>query len=248
MRHIVFIAALSLASACATTPDSADELARANSEARGGAATIEAVRGIDIELTVQEGDMNLEAHYRANREGCMRIDVSAGGAVVFTEALTQTGGWNKSPDMAAPAPNSDAGNAALRHGVEGPLKLFGLHEFAARGHRLARMPDETIDGALFHRLDAAYSDGYRAELYLDPQTHLIARIREHKPLHVDIDPTAKRIETRLSDYRPAAGVLYPFLSEEVDLETGEVVSRNRIARLEANTEEALSVCASQPPA
>ncbi|MBL8549984.1 MAG: hypothetical protein JNJ73_08350 [Hyphomonadaceae bacterium] len=250
MPCLLALGALALAG-CATTahaPASPEErLAMANAEARGGIAAIGAVEAIDIRLRMHEGALDLTGHYRANRSGCMRIDVAIDGNVVFTEALGRNGGWHMTRNMEREAPNTEAGNAALRHGVESPTRLFGLNEYGARGHQLSLGSPETIDGALYQRLDVEYKDGYRAALFLDPQTHLVMRVRETKPLHVDEDATAKRVETRLSDYREVAGVFFPFRSEEVDLDTGETLSTTEIASLGVNTDEALAICSSPPP-
>ena len=75
------------------------------------------------------------------------------------------------------------------------MRLIGLHEFPARGHRLRFVGPVTLDGTAFLRLDAAYDDGYAAEFYLDPDGKLVRRMREHKPMHLDVDPTRLRIET-----------------------------------------------------
>jgi len=220
----------------------------ANSTARGGARAIEAVRAIDLQLQIHEDGVTLQGHYRANRDGCMRIDVILDGRRVFTEALGSASSWHMSASDTTPRLNSTDGTAALRHGVEHPLRLYGLHEFGRRGQRLELGASETLDGARYDRVDAIYRDGYRAELYLDPATHLVQRMREHKPLHVDVDPTARQLETRYSDYRAVAGVLFPFRSEELFLDSGEIASWSEVQQLQVNTIEALAICSSAPPA
>lgn len=247
--RIMILSALALAG-CATAPVASspeEQLAMANVEARGGVAAIGAVEAVDIRLVNQEGDVEILGHYRANRDGCMRIDVSIGGNVVFSEALGRDGGWSMSRNMEREARNSEAANAQLRHGVEHPMRLFGLNEFPARGHHLALGAPETFDEAAHQRLDVTYTDGYRIALFLDPASHLVTRTREAKPMHVDQDPTLKRIETRFSDYREVAGVLFPFRSEEYDLDSGDKLSTTEIASIAVNTPEALAICSSPPP-
>jgi len=244
---VAAVALLAAAGTACVGPWTAERVAADNSSARGGARAIEAVRAIDLQLEIHEGGLTLQGHYRANRDGCMRIDVNLDGLRVFTEALGSAASWHMSADDRVPLPNSEQGTAALRHGIEHPLRLYGLHEFVARGQRLELGQTVTLDGARYERVDAVYRDGYRAELYLDPRTHLVQRMREHKPMHVDVDPHAQRIETRFSDYRAVAGVLFPFRSEEFDLGSGKIASWSEVQQFQVNTTEALAVCTSAPP-
>ena len=47
----------------------------------------------------------------------------------------------------------------------------------------------TIGETTYDRFTVVYRDGYTAEVYLDPTTHLIAKMREQKPMHLAIDST-----------------------------------------------------------
>lgn len=240
---------MTLASAACETmsPPDALELARRNSEARGGASAIERVRGVDLWLDMREGETRVRGHYVANRDGCMRIDIYDRDARVFTEAMTPDGGWNVGAVASEVQENSARGAAALRHSIESPFRLFGLHEFPGRGHRLSSGEATTIDARNYFRLDVTYADGYVAELYLSRSDALIERMRERKPAHVDANPSVRRIETQVSDYREVAGVRFPFLTQEIDIDTLETVSSARVERLMVNTPEALSVCETEPP-
>lgn len=63
--------------------------------------------------------------------------------------------------------------AALRHGVELPGHLFGLHELRPRGHRLELVGREKVEGINYHVLHVTLADGYNTTLYLDPNSWLI---------------------------------------------------------------------------
>ncbi len=60
--------------------------------------------------------------------------------------------------------------AALRHGVELPGKLFGLHELKARGRRIELDGREKIEGVNYYVLRLTLNDGYRTTLYINPKT------------------------------------------------------------------------------
>ncbi|MBI1186352.1 MAG: hypothetical protein GC206_03340 [Alphaproteobacteria bacterium] len=240
---------MTLASAaCETmTPPEPLELARRNSEARGGAAAIERIRAVELWLDMRDGDTRVRGHYLANREGCVRIDVYERNARVFTEAMTSEGGWNVGAVASEVQANSASGAAALRHGMESPFRLYGLHEYPRRGHRLSSGEPVTIDARNYYRLDVTYTDGYTAEFYLSRGDALVERMRERAPAHLDANPSARRIETLVSDYRDVSGVRIPFITEEIDIDTLETLSSVRVERFLVNTPDALGVCETEPP-
>jgi hypothetical protein len=215
---------------------SLDELIARHTAARGGAAAIEAVHGIAIELLIVEPTFQVDGRYVATRNGQMRIDAFQDGQQVFTEALDGAHGWSWSPGAASPTDGSAQGNAALRHGIEFPFKLYGLHELQGRGHRLELLGRQKLDGIDYYQLRLTLDDGFQVQYFLNPDTWLIERSRESRALHVDIDPRPQWIETVFSDYRPAAGVLYPWHQVERKLDSGEVLSTGTVTAIEINPE------------
>ena len=129
---------------------------------------------------------------------------------------------------------SPAASAALRRGIEFPGKLYGLHELAGRGHKLELAGRENIDGIDYYAIRATMDDGFKATFYIDPNTWLITRRRDVRPLHIDIDATPTTIEHRSSDFRKVDGVMYAFHSEEVDLQTGKVLETTTVKEIRVN--------------
>ena len=112
-----------------------DDVIERNTSAMGGRAAIEAIHSIEINLHITDPGFEVDGIYHAARPGRMRIEVQAGGKQVFTEAFDGQQGW-QSHDQSEPEPASPKAAAALRHGVELPGKLFGLHEMKQRGHKI----------------------------------------------------------------------------------------------------------------
>lgn len=209
---------------CTTSSDSLslDELVERNTDAMGGRAAIEAVQSIQIDLHIKDPSFEVDGTYYAARPGKMRIDVSAKGKHVFTEAFNGQSGWQwegKGEQKAA----TEKGTAALRHGIELPGKLLGLHELKARGHRLQSIGREQIGGINYYVLQLILQDGYTVSLYIDPNSWLVTRRRDVRPLHVDVDPTPATIEQVSSDFRDVNGVKFPFATTETDLNTGKLL-------------------------
>lgn len=223
---VLLTAGLMVVGAGSPVDESLDGLVAANTAARGGPAAIEAVHSLQIDVRIVEPSFAVDAIYRAARDGSMRVDVYDGnGRRVYTEVLEGGRAWSQAAGDDAPVKATGSeGTAALRHGVESPLKLCGLHELTRRGHRLDLRGREVVDGVDYFVLRAVFDDGYETLYYLHPVTALIDRERQYRALHVDADPHPHWIETRYEDYRPVAGVLFPFRQVESRLDTGEVLA------------------------
>lgn len=218
---------------CSRPYSEVDQVIDRNIKAMGGRAAIAAINSIEIDLHIVDPGFEVDGVYRAARPGRMRIDVMAGGKHVFTEAFNgeRAWQWNGQGD---PVDESPQATAALRHGVELPGKLFGLHELRERGHQIRLVGRETLDGIKYFVLEVRLADGYFTSLYVDPKTWLVSRRRDVRPPHVDIDPTPTTIEARSSDFRKVSGVMFPFASADVDVGTGKVLESATVREIKVN--------------
>jgi len=232
--HRLIVLPMLFAAACAPRGESVESLIEKHTAARGGRGAIEAVERISIVFALQEPTFEVDGRYVADRTGRMRVDILADGRRVFTEAFDGSRGWQLEQDATSATPASAQGTVALRHGVESPFKLFGLHELAARGHRIDCCDDETLDGVRYHVLQVRFADGQVAGYYLSPKTLLIDRERRLRALHVDVDPTPILIETQHLDYRSVAGVMYPFRQIEREVASGRVLSTMVVESIKVN--------------
>jgi len=221
-------------SGCERAPQTVDEVIERNTEAMGGRAALEAVNSIEVDLHIVDPDFEVDGKYRAARPGRMRIDVMAGGKHVYTEAFNGDRGWQWKGEGAAIQEESPKATAALRHGVELPGKLFGLHELRQRGHRVDLASREKIDGTDYYALRITLNDGYTTTLYVDPRSWLITRRRDVQPLHVDVDPSSTTIESRFSHFRKMDGVLFAFAGTDIDLATGKVLETTSVRSIKVN--------------
>ncbi len=220
---------------CEQRLPSLDRVVNKNANATGGREAIEAIKSIEVDLHIVDPGFAADGIYRATRTGKMRIDIMMGSEHVFTEACNGTRGWEWRGKGEA-VDCSPAATAALRHGVELPGKLFGLHEMQARGHGVELRANQEIEGNDYHVLRLAFADGYSTSLYVDTKSGLITRRREVRALHVEIDPTPTTIETQSSDFRRVAGVMFSFANVEVDLKSGRVLERTTVRSVKVNPE------------
>jgi hypothetical protein len=213
---------------------SVDEIIERNAQAMGGRVAIEAVKSIQVDLHIVDHDFEVDGKYQAARPGRMRIDILADDKHVYTEAFDGDRGWKwkgKGNDVEEESPKAIA---ALRHGVELPGKLFGLHELRQRGHRVDLATREAIDGTNYYVLRITLTDGYTTILYVDPNSWLITRRRDVRPLHVDVDPTPTTIESRFSDFQKVDGVLFAFATTDLDLATQRILETTTVRSIKLN--------------
>ena len=221
-------------SGCNRTAPTIREVIELNTKAMGGLAAIEAVQSIEVNLHIVDPDFQVDGIYRAVRPGRMRIDIMAAGKPVYAEGFNGERAWQWQEGNNEPVEESPAATAALRHGIELPGKLFGLHELQKRGHRVELAEREMIDGINYYVLRVTFSDGHQTGLYVDPKSWLITRRRDKRPLHPDIDAKPTTIETRTSDFRSVAGVNFGFASVDTDLSTGKVLETTTVRSIKVN--------------
>ena len=109
-----------------------------------------------------------------------------------------------------------------------------MHELRPRGHRIELVGREKVDGINYHVLRITLSDGYSTTLYLDPDSWLITRRRDVRPLHPDVDPTPTTIENKMTDFRRVGDLLYPFASTDTDLATGKIIETTTVRSITLN--------------
>lgn len=229
---ILLAAAIGLAG-CDRQPLTIDKLIERHVQAVGGRAALEAIHSIRFDLHIADPGFEVDGAYVAARPGWMRIDITANGQRVYTEALHVTRGWQWK-GKGEPITESARATAALRHGVELPGHLFGLHELRQRGHRIEFVGREKVEGTKYHVLRVTFSDGFTTALYLDPTSWLITRRRDVRPLHPDVDPTPTTIENKMSDYRRVGDLLFPFASTDTDLATGKTLEKTTVRSITLN--------------
>ena len=113
-------------------------------------------------------------------------------------------------------------------------KLFGLHELRLRGHKMKSIGREQIDTIKYHVLQLILKDGYSVSLYVDPNSWLVTRRRDVRPLHVDVDPRPTTIEQVSSDFHDVNGVKFPFATAETDLNTGRLLESTIMKSVKIN--------------
>lgn len=225
------------ASACEKQELSLADVISRHTEARGGADALDRVNSAAIEVEITENGQTFPIRYYAvaDPRPLARVDVVIDGQRVYSEGVDSAGVWLWPADEAEARASVAEGSAnALIHGVES--NLVGLHRFEQRGHKLALMPRDTIDGVAYYVIETTFSTGHKTYFYIDPESWMIARKRDERAYHPDADETKQRVESRFSDFQKTDGVLYSNRNEDIDLNTGETLSTNRVLSRAINPE------------
>lgn len=137
---------------------------------------------------------------------------------------------------------TDAPGAALRHTAYFDDALVMSLE---PGWILELTGTERIGDRDTWRLRVTYPDGFVNESFVDKETWLLIGRRFTAPVHAfGASVTGQAI---IGDYRPVAGVLFPFSLREVDLATGEQMDAFTWQTIEANVPLDLAVFSPPPP-
>jgi hypothetical protein len=182
------------------------------------------VHSLLVYVEIVEGGQTLGGPYAANTDGMVRVDVYAGGKLVGSEGVDKAGVWNLGKNGPEPSLATGAANA-LTHGAEN--HLFGWHRFAERGHRLALMPAQVIEGVTYPVVEVRYSTGHVSYFYVDPVSWQAVRRRDERAYHPDNDQTKQQIESRFFDFVAVDGVVASHRSVDIDLATGKTLSSGR---------------------
>ncbi len=215
----------------AAKPLTLAEIVRRNTRARGGAAALDRMHSVLMDVAIEEGGQHLNGRYAANIAGLVRVDIYVGGKFAGAEGIDSAGVWTWGKNGPEPSVAAGAANA-LQHGAED--KLYGWNHFPERGHKLALMPSQILDGTPYHVVEVRYSTGHVSYFYVDPKSWQAVRRRDERAFHPDVDQTKQRVETRYSDFRSVAGVIAPHADADIDLATGKVLARHPVLRRQVN--------------
>jgi len=211
-----------------------DEVISRHTAAVGGRRALEAVHSVSFTLRITEPHSAIDAVYVADRQGRMRIDVYAGGQRRYSEGYDGRAAWAWHHGAIQGEAESAAATAALRHGVQLPGKLFGLHELRGRGIAIDLAGREALAGTDYFVLRLTFPDGFATHLYVNPETFLIERQRDRRAVHPDLDARATWLETQYSDFRTVGGTVHAFRDQQIDVRTGEVLSTTDVRSLQVN--------------
>ena len=188
----------------AAEPATADEVVARYLQAHGGLAAWDALHTLEVKGTFTEFSEEAPFTLRRRRPAAYRFETRMLGSDVV-EAFDDGAGWNRNPlggfDWALAMTPDETTAAWTEAEFDSPLVRW-----REKGHKVELAGRDDLDGRPVYRLEVTRQDGARESWLLDAETFLEAgRIA---PV-VDFGaPFVQKIY--YSDFRPVAGVMFPF--------------------------------------
>jgi len=192
---------LSLASSPGIAQD-ANEILKKMIDAMGGRKVLESVRDTTLtgtwEMTQMGGSGNLTMYQKEPNK--MRWDGEMMGMVI-TMAYDGATAWWLNPQTGAREDMAESMAEDFKRGAMGNDTLLDPAKF---GISFAYKGKETINNKDYFVLEETYSDGYKATLYIDPETNLPYKVKSKS---MGSSGTEVESESVMSDYRKIDGVM-----------------------------------------
>ena len=183
----------------------ADELAAKNIEARGGSASLAAVKDVrrSGQLIYNGGQFTLGVVETRQRPDSIREEATLQG-LTQVEAYDGKDGWKIDPFQGRKDPertSPDDWKGLIENAqIGGPLE-----DYKARGATLEYAGTEDIDGTAAHKLKLTQKNGDLQYVYLDPDYFLEIRIESQR----SVRGVKQTVITDLGEYEKVADVFWP---------------------------------------
>jgi hypothetical protein len=185
---------------------SAEELADKNVQARGGAAALSAMKSLRLtgRMIVNGGQFELAFVQTVLRPGFVRNEATVQG-LTQVQAWNGMEGWQIDPFQGRKDPERLSADD-VKSLVETAADFDGpLVDWRAKGHVLAYLGTEDIDGTLAHKIRLTRRNGDTEVVWLDPDMFLEIRLLSQR-----IERGSKvETEVDMGDYEQVSGVLLP---------------------------------------
>lgn len=229
---LLWLASALPATAAANPEQTADAIVARHIEARGGEAALRALRTV-----VYDRGAYREPGFEQPGTAVMMLKRPylklVGHPLRKPESMEGYDGaaWEWYQDPGITLRVTGAASEALRHyaEIEGPFL-----DYKAKGSTIELIGRATVDGRPAHQLRLTMMDGYASDFLIDAKTFLIVASRHSAKIHAFGDEVTS--ETRFEDYRPVAGVKFPFRGREVEIASGRELSAMQWGSIEANVE------------
>jgi tetratricopeptide (TPR) repeat protein len=225
---LAVLAAIAAVSASAQAP-STDQIVEQYIAARGGREKIAALKSIVIRGEYREGEhvsptatmALMRPYYKLVGDPDRKIGDVAEGYDGST--------WEYYGDPGVVLRTVGAASAAGRHRARFDHPLI---DYRRHGTDVQVLGTAMVGERPAYRLLLTLQDGFREEALIDRQTFLLLAERKAAPIHAFGEKVTT--ETRFNDYRPVEGVLFSFLTTEVDIGTGRALNEFRTKSITAN--------------
>jgi outer membrane lipoprotein-sorting protein len=184
-----------------------DDLIKKNIDARGGIQKIRAIKTIKVTAKISQGGLEFPLTIQQKRPAMVRMDFTLQGKTQSGGYDGETG-WKIDPFQGSSEPEKIAGDD-LKDFQEQADMDGALIDYKAKGHTVELIGKEDMEGSPVYRLKLTLKSGDVRNLYLDAENYLDLKVSSKRKT-----PGGElEIEQYLGNYKPVAGVMFPFSIE-----------------------------------
>lgn len=205
-----------------------DTIVAAHVRALGGMGALRAVRSIVKHGTYHEGDLHI-ATYTAMMRPFYRVIGPPQDTLKHLHEGYDGAAWEYYPDPGIVIRTVGAAAATTRHTayLDDPLV-----DPKGDGTTLASGGETTLSGKRVFVVHATLADGFREDVYVDPDSWMIAGYARTVPFHAFGENLPTHVE--FGDYRPEGGVMMEHSEREIDTASGRVLDSGTVESIEIN--------------
>jgi len=213
-----------------------DTILEANAKAQGGTSNWAKIENVRMVLQMKEPSSEVTGNYVATRDGNVRMDYMIGGKMrIYSEGLHDNKAWSWSKLYGVETRSAEDA-AMLRHEIDMPGRFFTLKDLADRGADVTLQGVADDGGRQQWQVRVTLPDGFSRDFFIDQETHLVVRERDHRLFHPNEDDEEGMVETTYRDERWVDGVLRYDRSDQTNAETGEWLNTTTVTAIEHNVE------------
>ena len=207
---------------------SANDIVTHYINAIGGRRPVSAVRSLLVRGTYTESGMTMNGAVLVKMRPFYKLVGDPEKQADFSEGYDGSA-WEYYRDPGIVLRTVGPASAASRHGVPimGPLVDADAQGSTITVRGVAKIGDRDA-----YALRVRMLDGFEEDEFVDTTTWLLIASRKVAPVHAFGAGIAS--ETRWTDYRQVAGVLFSFRSEEVALATGQTLNAFQTTAIDVN--------------
>ena len=196
----LFLFSLTVLAPCQTTEEVMEKMI----QAQGGRDTLAKIKDSTFTGTIEMIQMGLTgaASMYQKEPNMMRMDAEVMGMTV-TQAFDGETAWTINPQTGEISEMSEKETAYAKRQALGNDALLNPQKYGITCNYTGK---EKIGEKEYLVLEQTYSDGYKATIYLDPDTYLVYKTKGLTLNQMSVEVEAESI---LSDYKEVEGMMIP---------------------------------------
>lgn len=226
-------AAVASAQSSSTLSPTVEEIIAKNIRARGGYEALKAIKTLVYSKgTYHEGDFTGSGNaLMAFMRPFFRVVGDPDNPKTSIKEGFDGSSWEWYADPGVVVRTVGAASGATRRGADFEGAFV---DFKAKGNKVVLGKPTDIGGKPAYQLIVTTPDNFSRSYFFDAQSYLVIADRYSAPVHAFGDEV--KTESRFSDFRPVAGVLFAFHGSEVNIADGKVLNEMQWGAVEANKE------------